>query len=142
MVKRCSSRLSRRERVGRFERNERRRGIDRTERWRRQPRRVGAQADQQEPSGREEFRQRLLDDPKGTLEQELGDRLPEGVEVWAVQESAQTIYLVLPSASSLGEGGEISDEELDAVAGGTSVSSPTCGNTCFGNTCGLNCAVP
>jgi Nitrile hydratase, alpha chain len=90
----------------------------------------------------EDFRQRLLDDPKGTLEQELGDRLPEGVEVRAVEETADTIYLVLPSASPLGEGGEISDEELDAVAGEGTLSQPTCGNTCFGNTCGLNCAIP
>ncbi len=66
----------------------------------------------------EDFRQRLLDDPKGTLEQELGGSLPEGVEVRAVEETADTIYLVLPSASPLGEGGEISDRELDAVAGG------------------------
>jgi hypothetical protein len=90
----------------------------------------------------EDFRQRLLDDPKGTLEQELGDRLPEGVEVRAVEESAETIYLVLPSASPLGEGGEISERELEAVAGGGTLSQPTCGNTCFGNTCGLNCAIP
>ena len=66
----------------------------------------------------EDFRQKLLDDPKGALEQELGDRLPEGVEVRAVQESADTIYLVLPSTSAVGEGGEISDEALEAVAGG------------------------
>jgi hypothetical protein len=66
----------------------------------------------------EEFRQRLLDDPKGTLEQELGRGLPEGVQVRAVEESADTIYLVLPSASPAGEGGELSDEALEAVAGG------------------------
>ena len=67
----------------------------------------------------EDFRQRLLDDPKGTLEQELGRGLPEGVEVRAVQESANTIYLVLPSASALvGEGGDLSEEALEAVAGG------------------------
>jgi hypothetical protein len=64
------------------------------------------------------FRQRLLDDPKGTIEQELGSRLPEGVEVRVVEESADTIYLVLPSASPLGEGGELSDEALESVAGG------------------------
>ena len=58
------------------------------------------------------FRQRLLDDPKGTVEQELGSRLPEGVEVRVLEESAQTIYLVLPSASPFGEGGELSDEAL------------------------------
>jgi hypothetical protein len=64
----------------------------------------------------EDFRQRLLDDPKGTLEQEVGGRLPESIEVRVVEESAQTIYLVLPSASAVGEG--LSDQELDAVAGG------------------------
>ena len=90
----------------------------------------------------EDFRQRLLDDPKGTMEQELGGRLPEGVEVRAVEETADTIYLVIPSASPLGEGGEISDEELDAVAGGGTGSLPTCPETCMGNTCGLNCVHP
>jgi len=66
----------------------------------------------------EEFRQRLLDDPKGTLEQELGGRLPESIEVRTVEESAPTIYLVLPSASAVGEGRALSGQELEAVAGG------------------------
>jgi Nitrile hydratase, alpha chain len=72
----------------------------------------------------EDFRQRLLDDPKGTLEQELGSRLPEGVEVRVVEESAQSIYLVLPLASAVGQGGELSAEGLEAVVGGG-----TCGRT-------------
>ena len=71
----------------------------------------------------EDFRRRLLDDPKGTLEQELGDRLPEGVEVRAVEESADTIYLVLPSTSAVAEGGELSDRYLEEVAGGASVEA-------------------
>jgi hypothetical protein len=66
----------------------------------------------------EAFRQRLLDDPRAIIEQELGSRLPESVEVRVVEESADTIYLVLPSASPVGQGGELSDQELDAVAGG------------------------
>ena len=52
------------------------------------------------------------------MEQEFGGRLPEDVEVRVAEESADTIYLVLPSASPLGEGVELSDQELEAVAGG------------------------
>ncbi len=66
----------------------------------------------------EDFRRRLLDDPKAVVEQELGKRLPEGVQVRVVEETAETIYLVLPSASAVGQGGEISDEGLQSVAGG------------------------
>ena len=78
----------------------------------------------------EDFRQRLLDDPRGTLEQELGRGLPEGVQVRAVEESEDTIYLVPPSASPVGEGGSLSDRELEAVAGGGDSTyypdQPTC----------------
>ena len=35
-----------------------------------------------------------------------------------VEETADTIYLVLPNASPAGEGGELSDRELETVAGG------------------------
>ena len=67
----------------------------------------------------ESFRQRLIDDPKGAVEQELGARLPEEVRVVTVEETQDTIYLVLPSASMAGaEGGELSDQELESVAGG------------------------
>ena len=38
----------------------------------------------------EAFRQQLLADPKGAVEQELGTRLPEGVRVVAVEERADT----------------------------------------------------
>jgi len=68
----------------------------------------------------ESFRQELLADPKGALEQELGIRLPDEVQVRTVEETADTIYLVLPNASPTGEGGELSDRELEAVAGGWS----------------------
>jgi hypothetical protein len=79
----------------------------------------------------ESFRQRLLDDPKGTIEHELGSQLPESIEVRAVEETAETIYLVLPSASPLGQGGELSDQDLEQVAGGRTES--TCYDTCQGN---------
>jgi hypothetical protein len=72
----------------------------------------------------EEFRQRLLNDPTGTVEQELGDRLAESVEVRVVEETKDTIYLVLPSASPVGQGGEISDEALESVSGGEDTDNP------------------
>ena len=62
-----------------------------------------------------------------TVEQELATQLPEGVEVRVVEESADTIYLVLPFASAIGEGEVLSDQELEAVAGG--------GETVWKDTC-------
>ena len=64
------------------------------------------------------FRQQLLEDPKAAVEQELGTRLPEEVRVVAVEETADTIYLVLPGTSMAGgEGGAPSDQDLESVAG-------------------------
>jgi hypothetical protein len=66
----------------------------------------------------DDFRQQLLSEPKPIIEREIGTQLPEGVRGVALEESADTIYLVLPSASPLvGEGGELSDELLESVSG-------------------------
>jgi hypothetical protein len=86
----------------------------------------------------EEFRQRLLHDPKGTMEQELGGRLPESIEVRALEESADTIYLVLSSASAVGEGGELSDQDLEKVAGGR--TEDVCAETTDLTSC-FNCVI-
>ncbi|HEX5848538.1 MAG TPA: NHLP leader peptide family RiPP precursor [Rubrobacter sp.] len=86
------------------------------------------------------FRQRLLSDPKAAVEQELGTRLPEDVRVVALEETEQTIYLVLPNSSPLGEDGELSDQELESVAGGWDAG--TSGFTCTveQTRCGVECA--
>ena len=90
----------------------------------------------------EDFRQRLIEDPKGAVEQELGTRLPEGVRVEAVEETADTIYLVLPSASPIGEGDELSDRDLEAVAGAGWGTDTVNDNTCnAANTCYIVCGV-
>ena len=74
------------------------------------------------------FRQRLIEDPKGALEQELGARLPEEVRVVTVEETQDTIYLVLPSTSMKGrEGAELSEQELESVAGGLASWDVYCG---------------
>ena len=72
----------------------------------------------------ESFRRRLIEDPKAAVEQELGTRLPEDVRVVTVEETAETIYLVLPSTPMEGaEGGALSDQELESVAGGGASSA-------------------
>jgi hypothetical protein len=84
------------------------------------------------------FRQRLIEDPKAAVEQELGTRLPEEVRVVTVEESADTIYLVLPSTSMAGgEGVELSDQQLESVAGGGTWGAETCQSTC--GDCTPNC---
>ena len=83
----------------------------------------------------EDFRQRLIEDPKGAVEQELGTRLPEEVRVVTVEETQDTIYLVLPGTPMAGgEGEALSDQQLESVAGGSTSGSPwgafTCGYAC------------
>jgi hypothetical protein len=80
----------------------------------------------------EDLRQRLLADPKGTVEQELGAKLPEGVEIRAVEETPDTVYLVLPPKAPVAadQGGELSDRELEAVAGGWDQAAGTSDETC------------
>ena len=99
----------------------------------------------------EDFRRRLLSEPEATIERELGVGLPEEVRVVAVEETKETIYLVLPpsaTASVQGEafGSGLSDRELEAVAGGggdtsqwmcTYTCPPPAGATC--HTCGADC---
>lgn len=78
----------------------------------------------------EAFRQRLIEDPKAVVEEELGTRLPDNIEIRAVEETADTFYLVLPGASPAGETGELSDRELETVsgAGWGSVETEWCAN--------------
>jgi hypothetical protein len=63
------------------------------------------------------FRRALLEDPKGTLERELGVNVPAGVRLTVLEETTAERYLVLPPAP-MAVGGTLSDQELDAVAGG------------------------
>jgi hypothetical protein len=72
-----------------------------------------AQADQS-------FRQALLTNSKAAIEQELGTII-EDFQVKVVEETADTLYLVLPAVET-----ELSEDDLDSVAGGVlSTSSST-----------------
>jgi hypothetical protein len=61
----------------------------------------------------EAFKERLLADPDATLA-EQGIPIPPGVEVRVHENSAAVVHLALPPKP----GDDLSDEQLDAVAGG------------------------
>ena len=68
----------------------------------------------------EEFKQELLSNPKAVLSRELEQDLPDNVKVQVIEGDADTIYLSIPpkptEEASIEE--ELSDEALDAIAGG------------------------
>ena len=64
------------------------------------------------------FKQRLLADPAAALA-EQGIPVPPGVEVRVHENSAVLFHLTLPPKPT----DELSDEQLDAVAGGDSAST-------------------
>lgn len=65
----------------------------------------------------ETFKQELLTNSKAVIEQEFGVQFPEAVNVQVQEENPTSLYFVLPMSPQI-EGQEISEEELDAVAGG------------------------
>lgn len=62
------------------------------------------------------FRESLLNDPKGTIEKEMGIKIPEDTEVHVHDESMKSLHIILHEPMS--EGDSLSDEQLEAVAGG------------------------
>lgn len=77
-----------------------------------------------------EFKQHLLRNAKEVFEQELGQKLPESLEIVALQQSPQKLYITLPmTRDELAP--ELSEEELEAVSGGT-VSAVTAVATVVG----------
>jgi hypothetical protein len=66
----------------------------------------------------------LLKDPKKVIETQLNNRLPEGLNVKVVQETGDTIFLRLPH--TITEGSELSDSDLEQVAGGKGDDTYTC----------------
>jgi hypothetical protein len=62
----------------------------------------------------DELRERLKRDPKGTIKEEVGVEIPADVEVAVVEDTPTHFHLILPAKPT----GELSDEDLAAVAGG------------------------
>jgi hypothetical protein len=66
-----------------------------------------------------EFKKQVVSDPKGMLERHTAQRLPPEVKIFIHEEDANTLHFSIPpSPVNLSE---LSDEELERVAGGTDV---------------------
>lgn len=68
----------------------------------------------------ENFKQELLSNPKAVYESKSGQELPKDLEIEVLQETANKVYLVLPSnaAPAITSESELTEEALEAVAGG------------------------
>jgi hypothetical protein len=64
------------------------------------------------------FRVEFLADPKKVIAEKTGQELPAGMIVSVHEESATHLHFVLPAAATA-SGSQLSDEELEQVAGGT-----------------------
>ncbi|NMG05529.1 NHLP leader peptide family RiPP precursor [Brasilonema sp. UFV-L1] len=66
------------------------------------------------------FKQELLSNPKAIIAKESGVQVPDNIEVRVLEENPNILYLVLPVKPADLEGeGELSEEALEAVAGGS-----------------------
>ena len=66
----------------------------------------------------EDFKQQLIDDPHGAL-RAMGESVPDFLDIHVLEETGSTRYFVLPQDPNAAMDSELlSDEELDAVAGG------------------------
>jgi hypothetical protein len=68
----------------------------------------------------EAFKKELLANPRAAFEKETGVKIPANVEVQALEESAEKLYIVIPMQPGASRKHRLTDEELDAVAGGVS----------------------
>lgn len=70
-----------------------------------------------------DYRSKLIENPRYVVENQFGYEIPEGVEVKAVIETADTAYIVVPHVA--GEG-ELDDADLEKVAGGMGDKKANC----------------
>ena len=66
----------------------------------------------------DEFRRKFVADPKGQFEERLGTKLPDSLKMTAHEENENSLHFVIPMKPQANLD-ELSDEELEKVAGGT-----------------------
>jgi hypothetical protein len=67
------------------------------------------------------FRRAFLADPKKQFEERLGTKLPAGLKISAHQEDDHSLHFVIPARLKTNVG-ELSDADLEKVAGGIDAS--------------------
>jgi hypothetical protein len=65
------------------------------------------------------YLQQLKSDPRSLMEKQLGTEIPKSVSIKVLEEANDTYYIVLPATAK--EGSELSDADLEKVAGGGTV---------------------
>jgi hypothetical protein len=68
----------------------------------------------------DDFRQKFVADPKRQFEERLGTKLPAALKMSAWQEDENHLHFVIP-AKPKGNLGELSDDDLEKVAGGVDI---------------------
>ena len=64
------------------------------------------------------FKQELISNPKAVIQRETGEEISNDIQVNIVEETPNQIYFVIPSKPNVDNSEELSDEALEAVAGG------------------------
>jgi len=67
------------------------------------------------------YRAALLKNPRAVLEGQLGAKVPDSIHIKSVEETADTMYIVVPFVPQ--DGQELSDGALEMVAGGKGETS-------------------
>jgi hypothetical protein len=83
----------------------------------------------------EAFRNALVTSPRETLEDEYKIKIPDDFKIHVLEEDVNTIYLVLPPRTILEKSDELSEAELQTVAGGTNGSYGSYGEVFYSAEC-------
>jgi Nitrile hydratase, alpha chain len=75
----------------------------------------------------DEFRARLLSDPKAAISEELGVEIPRSLTIRVIEEGPSEVIMALPAKAAAGE---LSEEQLVSVSGGSTWSWCTPGTQC------------
>ena len=74
-----------------------------------------------------EFKEKLVKEPKATLEKEFKIKFPKDININILEETITDLYFVLPNISEsalLESEGELSESDLQGVAGGNEGEDP------------------